>query len=256
MDYKFLKIRRLEESDSPAIQWVTLNRATKKNALSMALRDELITCLSECESAPEIKVLVLQGSGSCFSAGFDLKEALATQLESFDYRFRDFFDALYTFTKPLITSVQGFAFAGGFDVALAGDIIIADDLAQFGHLEVRFKVNALLSPLVARVGAAKAFEIATLGEPISAREAYRIGLLNKIVPREALDHETERVARILAKRPLEVLMQLKELKRKLPLMDYGTATHLELSRFRNLSHNQDVFKTLQQYVAEMGIDKV
>jgi len=235
---------------------LTLNRPQQKNALSTALRDELEQRLHEIAQDDSLKCAVLTGAGACFSAGFDLKEALQTDLKSFDYRFRDFFDALFRFPKPLVTAVKGFAFAGGFDVALAGDIIIAAEGTKFGHLEVRFGVNPLLSPLWERVGLSKAFEIASLGEVLTVDEAFRIGLVNQVVPHKTFWEHTLAVAETLAQRPLQTLLQLKQIKQNIRLMDYETATYYELTLFRQLADNQEVIKHLQQYVPQMGQNKL
>ena len=101
--------------------------------------------------------------------------------------------------NAIVAAVGGFALAGGFDLALCGDIIIASESAIFGHPEIRFGVNPLLTPLWRKVGVSKAMEIAMTGETIGAEEAHRIGLVIKVVPAEKLLDEAFEIARKLAK---------------------------------------------------------
>jgi len=252
MDYEYLLFETIKVAENSSYARLTLNRPALKNALSIAVRDELIAALSRCAEDNDLKLVVLAGAGSCFCAGFDLKEALETDLESFDFRFRDFFEALYSFPKPLITVVHGAAFAGGFDTALSGDIIIATPNAQFGHPEIHFGVIPLLAPLSNKIPLNKAFELATLGSIIDAQEGLRIGLVNRIIASEHLAEKVHTIASTMALIPLSDLITLKKVKKSISRMDHSTATFIELQHFRRLAHNSSVQGKLETYFRSLA----
>ncbi len=104
---------------------LTLRREEKKNALCMALRDELEEAFAGFAKDPEVHAVVLTGGAGIFCAGFDLKEGQATGGKAFLHRFREFMNACYLFPKVLVATVDGPVLAGGFDLALAADFIVA-----------------------------------------------------------------------------------------------------------------------------------
>ncbi|MFQ5626508.1 MAG: enoyl-CoA hydratase/isomerase family protein, partial [Methyloligellaceae bacterium] len=128
MNYEYLLVE-----DEGSVHSITLNRPERRNALSEKLRDELEACLTKAADNEAVRVAVLTGGEQVFSAGFDLVEAAATEFRTFEHRAREFNTAVYGFPKPLVVAVSGPALAGGFDPALAGDVILAADTTIFGH---------------------------------------------------------------------------------------------------------------------------
>lgn len=222
MAYEFLAVDTADQ-----VRLIRLNREAKRNALSMKVRDELEACLRETDRDPAVAVAVLTGGERVFSAGFDLEEVVATQFETFNYRAREFAEAVYGFSKPLVTAVSGPAMAGGFDLAVAGDFIIASETARFGHPELNFGAPPAMTSLWIRVGIAKAKELAMLGSIISADEALRIGLVNRVVPVDRFLDEAMSVARQLASKPPAALRAVKHVAQAIASLELFAGMDLE-----------------------------
>jgi enoyl-CoA hydratase/carnithine racemase len=135
---------------------------------------------------------------------------------------------IYGCRKPVIAVVGGIALGGGFNLATVCDLIIASESAIFGHPELRFGINPLFNPLRQIIGMSKAKEITMLGEPIGAREALRIGLVNKVAPPEKLMAEAESMARELAKRSPEAIEAVKKISDIAPRLDKDSALDFEI----------------------------
>jgi enoyl-CoA hydratase len=172
---------------------ITLNRPEKKNALSIALRDELTEALEQLAADERVKVVILTGAGDTFTAGFDLKEFqrasedpdFGKQLWASSDRYHH---ACLFFTLPLIAMVNGPAIAGGFDLATMCDIRIACPEAYFSHPEISFG-PVLYSPLREIVGGGVARDLCLTGRHVDAQEALSIGLVSRVVPRGDLMNE-------------------------------------------------------------------
>jgi enoyl-CoA hydratase/carnithine racemase len=152
-----------------------------------------------------------------------------------DAEIRDYFlsitrylKKIYGCRKPVIAVVGGIALGGGFNLATVCDLIIASESAIFGHPELRFGINPLFNPLRQIIGMSKAKEITMLGEPIGAREALRIGLVNKVAPPEKLMAEAESMARELAKRSPEAIEAVKKISDIAPRLDKDSALDFEM----------------------------
>jgi enoyl-CoA hydratase/carnithine racemase len=227
MEYKTI----LVEKKTPGYAVVTLHRPQEMNALSTEMRSELGNCFGRLEEDREVRVVILTGGDYVFSAGLDLKEM--TNLP--DAQIPDFFRAvtrylkrIYGCKKPVIAAVGGIALGGGFNLATFCDLIIASESAIFGHPELRFGLNPLFNPLRQIVGMAKAKEITMLGQPIGAREALRIGLVNKVAPPEKFMAEAESMAKELAQRSPEAIEAVKRISDIAPYLDKGAALDLEM----------------------------
>jgi enoyl-CoA hydratase len=173
----------------------------------------------------------LTGGDYVFSAGMDLKEMSGIP----DAEIRDYFlcitrylKKIYGCRKPVIAAVGGIALGGGFNLATVCDLIIASESAIFGHPELRFGINPLFNPLRQIIGMSKAKEITMLGEPIGAREALRIGLVNKVAPPDKLMAEAESMARELAKRSPEAIEAVKKISVIAPCLDKNSALDFEI----------------------------
>ena len=191
---------------------LTLNRPDKKNALSIALRDEMSDALDRVAADQSVKVLVVTGAGDTFSAGFDLKEfdGLADQQHarrlwaSSDRWHR----TLLEFPLPTIAAVNGPALAGGFDLAVMCDIRLAALSARFGHPEQGFS-DVVYGPLHDLVGGAAARDLCLTGRPIDAQEALALRLVSAVVAADDLLEEARRWAGLIGRAPRDVLMRTK-----------------------------------------------
>ena len=218
----------VEKRDGYAV--VVLNRPNEMNALSKEMRYEIEDCFSTLEKVEGINCVILTGGDYVFSAGMDIKELSSLPEAEIDVFFKSvisYLKKVYSFSRPVIASVGGIALGGGFNLAAVCDIIIASESAIFGHPELKFGLNPLFNPLRQRVGMAKAKEIAMLGEPIGAKEALRIGLINKVATPERLMQETHNMAEELAKRSSNALEAIKKISHMVPLLNGTAALDLE-----------------------------
>jgi enoyl-CoA hydratase len=197
--------------DRPAehVARIVLNRPDKKNALSIALRDEVSDTLDALAEDTTVKCVVITGAGDTFSAGFDLREfedlALADELWASSDRFHA---TVLRFPLPLVAAVNGPALAGGFDLAVMCDIRIAAESARFAHPEITFG-DVVYGPLHDLVGAAVARELCFTGRPVDAAEALRLGLVASVVPAGALAGEAGRYTEMIVRAPRDVLLRTK-----------------------------------------------
>ena len=209
---------------------LTLNRPGEMNALSREMRQELLHCFGQLEEDDSVKAVILTGGDNVFSAGVDLKELSILEGDEFENYMRMMIKNLqkiYTFRKPVIAAVSGIALGGGFNLVTVCDMVIASETAIFGHPELKFGLNPLFDPLRRIVGTAKAKEIAMLGEPIGAREALRIGLVNKVSPPEEFMKDAMSVAGEISLRPARAIEAVKKISDIVPRLDKATALEYE-----------------------------
>lgn len=186
MRYEYIKV---ETRDRVTV--ITLNRPEVHNAINAAMHDELQSGFDAFASDPEQFVCVVTGAGDrAFCAGSDLKAGAAG--ESRDYPANGYAGLIERFDldKPVIAAVNGICLGGGFEIALACDLIIASENAQFGLPEPRVGAVALgggIHRLVRQIGQKRAMGILMTGLPISSAQALGEGLVNEVVPADQLD---------------------------------------------------------------------
>src|SRR3954451_18393620 len=182
---------------------LVLNRPDKLNAISTEMRDALVAGMADAIADDGVRVIVIAGGGRAFCSGYDLAEAApATAWGWRDVLARDVDAtlAVWSCPKPVIAQVHGYALAGGLELAMACDLIVAAEGARLGEPEIRFGSApvTLLMPFL--VGQKKTRELLMTGDLVSAAEAERIGLVNRVVPRpdlaEAVDSLADRLARV------------------------------------------------------------
>ncbi|MFQ5401100.1 MAG: enoyl-CoA hydratase/isomerase family protein [Anaerolineae bacterium] len=250
MDYKDLLVQ-----DEGGVRMIMLNRPARRNALNEQLRDELEACLNEAASDEAIRVVVLTGGEQVFSAGFDLAEVAATEFGTFEHRAREFNTAVFAFPKPLLTAVSGPALAGGFDLALAGDVILVSETAVFGHPEVSFGVPALLSPLWRRVGVSRALAFSLTGKTVTAQEALALGLVDRVVPVTDLLAEAQKVAAQIAALPSLQLRLMKEAADVVPSLGLLPGIEYELGLAQTAVQDGAALARLKAYLEQKGIGR-
>ena len=195
MNYREIKFQVEEE-----IGFITLNRPEKRNALSMNLMTEMIDLLKFIKKDSRIRVVMIKAEGAAFSSGHDLSE----MLEGDAVFYRSVFDtctemmeAVRNLPQPVIAQVQGMATAAGCQLVAACDLAVAAQEARFATPGVRIGLfcHTPQVPLSRAVGRKRALEMLLTGRAISAEEAERYGLVNKVVPAERLAEETLALAR-------------------------------------------------------------
>jgi enoyl-CoA hydratase len=193
------------------VLWLTLNRPEKLNALSYELVRELRAALRGAAEDDDVKVVVVTGAGRAFSAGFDLSEEAESRTEGAD-RWRAILAddveltlQLWSLPKPTIAAVRGWCLAGGCDLAMACDLIVAAEDARFGEPEIRYGSGpvTLLMPFL--LGQKKTNELLFTGDAIAAAEAERIGLVNRVVGIDELEQAVDDLVRKIVPTPLPVL---------------------------------------------------
>lgn len=188
---------------------VQLNRPKALNALNRELMTELIDALIAYDRDPDVGCMVVCGNDRAFAAGADIKEmATATPATMMTNSFIDLWDRLRQIGKPIIAAVSGFALGGGCELAMACDMIVASESAQFGQPEINLGVipgAGGTQRMTQAVGKAVAMEMVLNGRYLSAEEALRFGLVNRVYPVEVHLEEAIRLANeIAARAPIAV----------------------------------------------------
>ncbi len=196
----------LLSEDLGPVRRLTLNRPKALNALNGELMDALEEALDEAANDGGVRVLILRGAGRAFCAGYDLNEdASAGAMDSAAWHHALEHDTgrmlrILDHPKPVIAQVHSYCLAGGTDLMLACDLCVAADDAYFGYVDVRFGSGVVSMFLPWVVGVRTAKELLFTGEDrIPADEALRIGLVNRVVPRDELDEATLALADEIAK---------------------------------------------------------
>ena len=192
-----------------AVGVVLLNRPEALNALSSALMDALVDALEQLDRDVGVRCIVLGGNERAFAAGADVGElAAATPIDLYENRRIDRWDAIRALHTPLVAAVSGFCLGGGCELAMACDLIVASETAQFGQPEINLGVlpgAGGTQRLTRAVGKALAMDVILTGRFLSADEALRAGLVGRVVAREAWLVEAKRVAaEIASKSPVSV----------------------------------------------------
>jgi enoyl-CoA hydratase len=229
---------------------LTLNRPTKLNALSIALRDALTDAIADAAADDRVRVIAIAGSGRAFCSGYDLSEAAPPTA----WQWRDVLErdvratlAVWSCPKPVIAQVHGYALAGGLELAMACDLIVAAEGSQLGEPEIRFGSApvTLLMPFV--IGQKKTRELLLTGDLIDAAEAERIGLINRVVPADRLAQEVDTLADRLARVPPDVMAPTKlMLNRAMDAAGFAAAVEmgLDLQSFINMSETAREFDSI------------
>jgi len=196
-----LQYTRYEKEDR--ITWITLNRPDVLNALNSGLWREIYQCLDTAEKDEDVRVVVITGAGRAFSAGDDIKEIATLKTPS---EIRNFFTnyaaptiaKIVQLPKPIIACVNGLAYGGGCELAMLCDLVIASEKALFAVPEALVGAYPPIASAIGVyfIGKLNLSLLALTGESITAEEAQRIGLVNKVVP----DRKLRKVAKELAEK--------------------------------------------------------
>lgn len=229
MEYNTLKLEFQE-----VLSFIHLNRPKQLNAINNQMLDELDDALDTIEKNDDIRVIIITGNEKVFAAGADIKEIQSFQSQT------DFLNTstkghevllrLENFDKPSIAMVNGIAFGGGFEIALACDFRVASTEARFGIPEIKLGLIpgwGGASRLQKVIPFTVFKEMLLTGEPISAHEAKDIGLVSYVVPNSEVLNTTLKLANTLANRPPQTVATAKKLANKQQNTDLMTAIELE-----------------------------
>lgn len=195
----------LVQADANHIGRITLNRPEQLNTFTSRMAGELHTALHKMDDDPQVRVIIIKGSGKAFCAGIDINELEnKTPLEyrAWIEHMEQPLIAISQLKKPVIAMVQGVAAANGMGLAVAADLTIAADNTKMGLTAINVGLNCVgpVIPVARVVGRKKALELLLYGDLIKAPEALNLGLINRTVPKENLEEETEQWAIILARK--------------------------------------------------------
>lgn len=194
-------------SERDGVIEVTINRPEARNAMTMAAAVAIAEAMDRLDAEPGLRCAILTGAGGTFCAGMDLKGFLKGEMPVAGDRG---FGGLTSWTpkKPVIAAVDGYALAGGMELALACDMIVANEDAKFGIPEAKRGLVAAgggVVQLPRLLPRPLAMELALTGDPIDARRAHELGLVNRITPGPAIDAARDLAATIAENGPLALI---------------------------------------------------
>jgi enoyl-CoA hydratase len=244
--------------------YLTLNRPDRLNAITAEVARELRARVDEANADPDVHVIVLQGAGRAFSAGYDMKEyaeaGVDTQGEVWD-PIRDFalmkhntddFFSLWRSLKPTVAKVHGYAVAGGSDIALSCDLVVMADDARIGYMPARVWGCPTTAMWVYRLGAERAKRMLLTGDTIDGRTAAAWGLVVESVPPEELDQKVETLTDRIASVPINQLaMQKLMINQAYDNMGLQ-GTQLLATLFDGITRHSPEGRWFQQFAAEHG----
>lgn len=248
-----------------AVTWIFHNRPDVRNAESRQLLDELDFALTDAVEDHNTRAIVIAGKGNHFSAGHDLKQAQVerahfTVEERYAYEEKRYFDyalRIWDCPKPTIASVQGACVAGGFMVANMCDMVVASDDAFFADPVCQSLATAAVEVLVHPwvMGLRAAHEFLLTGRRIAAEEAYRIGMVNRVVPRERLEAETTDLAESVSNGyPFATKLVKRSLKRVADIQGFRTSLQSHFDTHQ-LSHVTEEYRRMREAGIAAGISR-
>jgi 2-(1,2-epoxy-1,2-dihydrophenyl)acetyl-CoA isomerase len=257
MDFKAIQLK-IENQ----VAWLVMNRPEMKNALNAEMREEMFHALADVAANDEVRCLVVTGAGNGFCSGADLSgsraasasnepphpnAARAAMRQNSQRLIRTFWDL----EKPVVAAVNGVAAGFGAHLALACDLVVAAEEAKFIEVFVRRGIavdagGAYL--LMRRIGIAKAKEMVFLGDDLPAREAERIGLINRCVPGAELQAATRALAERLAQGPTFAIGMSKRLLNRAVESDLETSFSDEAFAQSLVSQSQDIKEGMRAFM--------
>jgi enoyl-CoA hydratase/carnithine racemase len=247
MPYEELILEKREE-----ILIITLNRPQSKNALSPKLVQELASVFhSVGHHGHSARAIVIWGGSNNFCAGLDLKQLSGLSEQELDHfleQVESIFMAILHSHCPIIAAIDGPAIAAGFDLAVMCDLRLASPRARFGQPEITIGITPLIDPLWKIIGLGRARELNMTGMIYDAEEAYRIGLINRLVPSEEIFNRAVDLARELANKNPHALGAIKEMARLIPGMETSQAMKNQFWIFRNFVNSESKRKDMERYL--------
>jgi len=241
----------LEKRDHIGV--VTLNRPEELNTFNSTLATELNNALESLDTDEDVRVIIVKGEGRAFCAGIDVKELEGkTPLEYYKwgYLMERMALVIAKMSKPVIASVQDLAVANGVGLVAASDLAVAAEGARFGATAVNVGLFCMgpAVALVRNLGKKKALELLLTGDIIDANEAEKIGLVNKVVPKEKLEEETLKMAnKIALKSPLAVQLGKRSFY-EMSDLEYSKAFEMVNNHFALLCTTEDAHEGVEAFL--------
>ncbi|MDQ2813936.1 MAG: enoyl-CoA hydratase/isomerase family protein [Actinomycetota bacterium] len=210
---------------------IQLNHPEKRNALGWELHHEIIVAFEAWTQDDAVAAVLLVGNEDYFCAGWalDVLQGISGQeLTRFVDLAHKLMVTIYDYRKPTVAAVAGVAPGYGMDLANMCDITVASENAAFGSTQVKYAMNGFYHGLLRKAGSQRARRMLFTGDPISAREAYRVGLVDELVPAGTVRESGLRLARQIAENGAELTTVLKEVALRAGTMDHISATAYEL----------------------------
>ncbi len=263
MSYEFIKY---EVTDN-GVAKVLLNRPEKLNALSLPLQAELYECLQAADDDPAVRVITLRGAGRAFCAGYDVtppqtdedrraSEERRGNIRQDMHRLRKtarLMTSVFDLSKPVIAGIHGHVIAGGTDLALHCDMVIAADDANIGFPPVRSMGTPPTHMWTYMVGPQWAKWFMLTGETVSGKEAQEMGLVLKSVPAEGLDAAVDGLANKIAKIPWEMLAANKSIVNKALDLMGRNMMQVIAAETDAVSHQSSIVREFNRISSEEGL---
>ena len=250
------KIGDIAVKVEPPIAWIILSRPSKLNALTLTMLEDLDKAVKTVLENDEVRAVILSGEGRAFCAGADVsgfKNMNSIDAYRFSRRFQEILLRIDRSPKPFIAAINGYALGGGLELALACDLRIASSEARLGQPEINlgFIPGAGATQRLPRIiGVGRALELVMTGDMIGAEEAYRIGLINKIVPPERLEEEARRLALKLAEKPPIALQAAKRAVKEASSLPLEEGLKIEAELFGLLFATEDAHEGVDAFLSK------
>lgn len=223
---------------------ITLNRPEKLNTFSIQLAKELNKALLDMDTDQDVRVIVIKGAGEGFCAGIDITEIEGKspiELKKWEKVMNEWLKTVTCISKPVIASAHKIAVANGIGIVAAADLAIVAEGTKFGSTAINVGLFCMVPavPLSRCIGRKKALELLLTGDVITAEEAFRIGLVNKVVPKDELEAETMALAKKLAAKSPLALQIGKRSFYKMADLEYSKALDMTGNDFVILSTTED-----------------
>ena len=247
----------IEKEEGIAV--VRFNRPEVMNAFDMETVEELIKAIDNIRNDDHTKVLIITGTGKAFCVGVDIttiKGISVDQGTEFLKRGHQIIWNLVNIEKPIIAAINGYAFGAGWNLALASDIIIASDDAKFSQAFVKIGLVSDMGGmyfLPRLVSLSKVKELMFIGETIDAKEAERIGMVNRVVPKDDLERIAKELAKKIALGPLKPIGLMKKVLNKSAYLDLPSLLELEAQAQEICSQTDDHKRSVEAFLERKKI---
>lgn len=243
---------KVDAKDGVAL--VTISRPDKRNALDALMHEQLLRAFDALRADPAVRVVVLTGAGKAFVSGADVKEFVGKSPVAVLERLRrvpSAIDAADAFPKPLIAMINGYCLGSGNELALACDIRIASEDARFGQPEINLGMMpgyGATQRLPRLMGTGKALTMMYTGAILDSTEAFRLGLVDQVVPARQLKDRTMTLAKVIASKSPVALALIKEAARAAMRTPLGDGMRLEQSLASLIFSSKDVQEGLAAFL--------
>ena len=232
---------------------ITLNRPNNLNTFNIDLATELSQAFQELDSEPQVRVIILKGSGKAFCAGIDVSDFAnksAMEYKKWIECMENPLVAISRVSKPVIAQVHGVAAANGAGLVAAADLAVAGEHARLGLTAINVGLNCIgpVIPVTRSIGRKRALELLFYGDLITAQEALNMGLVNRVIPEVDLENETHKWAAILAQKSPVALQIAKKAFYAAADLDYYKAFEYMNEAFARLCTAEDANEGINAFM--------